>query len=71
VYFNNAGTLTFTDDEMSFVDTLIRIRDTENNNRPDVPPKYIYVHPNSHYAYYPELVQIPNFPERSSENKLG
>jgi len=45
VYNNSAGTVSGADCETSFDDTLIRIRCTENDNRPVFTPKYkVYIH---------------------------
>ena len=46
------------DYEISFDVTLIRIRDTENDIRPEVAPKYKCVHPHSHYDFIQSLYKF-------------
>jgi len=43
VYYNSVGSVSNSHYETSFDDTLIRIRDPENDIRPEVTPKYTCV----------------------------
>ena len=49
-YFNSVGIVSESDDELSFDDTLIRLRDTENDNKSEVTSQYTYVHPHCRYT---------------------
>ena len=58
LYYTSAGTVSDVDYEISFDDTLIRIRDTGNDIRPEFTPKHKCVHPHSYYDLIQSLYKF-------------